>query len=222
MQSLTRLLLIGGALCAFPSSATIVVLHSLEEMSQRSEVIVHARVADQRVVRQADVGIVTLTDIEVIDGIKGAKAGDVLTIYQVGGSLEGDNAWISGAHRHRIGDEMVLFAVRHGERIVSYGVGVGRFLVERDGTVPSTAPNAMPSVREDLGAVAIMEKDANGQLRYTSPEPRTASSLDAFKEQVRRASRVKLPSDVVPKVQKKVLKKDRTLWQDSLRVKEGR
>src|SRR5690606_38032388 len=125
---------------------------------QRSEVIVHARVAEQRVLRQADVGIVTLTDIEVIDGIKGAKSGEVMTIYQVGGFLDGDNAWISGAHRHVVGEEMVLFAVRHGERIVSYGVGLGKFLVHRDGTVPS--------VREDLGGVAVMERGDDGQMHF--------------------------------------------------------
>lgn len=211
MQSLTRLLLIGGALCAVPSSATIVVLHSLEEMSQRSEVIVHARVADQRVQRQDDVGIVTLTDIEVIDGIKGAKSGDVLTIYQVGGSLDGENGWISGAHRHQLGEEMVLFAVRHGERIVSYGVGLGKFLVDRQG--------AIPSVREDLGGVAIMERGDDGQLRYTEPEPRTAPSLDVFKEHVRRASRGKLPDEAI---QKQPRVKRPLLWKDSLRAQEGR
>lgn len=211
MQSLTRLLLIGGALCALPSSATVVVLHSLEEMSQRSEVIVHAHVADQRVERQGDVDIMTLTNIEVIDGIKNAKNGDVLTIYQVGGSLEGQTAWISGAHRHQIGEEMVFFAVRHGERIVSYGVGLGKFLVSRDGTVPS--------VREDLGGVAIMERDADGKLRYTEPEPRTAPSLDAFKEHIRRASRVKLPDEAT---QKQPLKKRPLLWKDSLRATGGR
>lgn len=216
-QSLVRLLIVGGALCALPSLATVVVLHSLEEMSQRSEVIVHARVAEQRVLRQADVGIVTLTDIEVLDGIKGAKDGDVLTIYQVGGSLDGDNAWISGAHRHRVGDEMVFFAVRHGERIVSYGVGLGRFVVERDGTVPNTPP----SVREDLGGVAVMQKGEDGRLRFTSPEPRTEASLDAFKERVRRAARATPNSDdVAPK--RLSTKKPATLWKDTLRVKEGR
>lgn len=211
MPILTRTLLVGIALCALPSSATVVVLHSLEEMSRRSEVIVHARVADQRVERQADVGIVTLTDIEVIDGLKGAKAGDVLTIYQVGGSLDGENAWISGAHRHRVGDEMVFFAVRHKERVVSYGVGLGKFLVGRDGT--------LPSVTEDLGDVAVMEKGADGELRYTSPVPRTAPSLDAFKEHVRRAA---LGSVVEEPVQRKLKTPAPVLWKDTLHKKGGR
>lgn len=207
MKALPRLLILGAALCAIPSAATVVVLHSLEEMTQRSDVIVHARVADQRVERKGEVGIITLTDIEVIDGIKGAKPGDVMTIYQVGGSLNGEHAWISGAHKHRVGEEMVLFAVRHGEQIVSYGVGLGKFLVERDGTVPS--------VREDLGDVAVMEKTADGQLRFTSPEPRTAPSLDAFKEHVRRA--LNAPAEGMRALEKKPAR-----WLDTLKKQEAR
>lgn len=211
MSPLSRLLILGAALFAIPSSATVVVMHSLEEMTQRSDVIVHARVADQRVERKGQVGIITLTEIEVIDGIKGAKDGDVLTIYQVGGSLDGQHAWIAGAHKHRVGEEMVLFAVRHGDQIVSYGVGLGKFQVERDGT--------LPSVREDLGDVAVMEKGLDGQLRYTTPEPRTAPSLDAFKEYIRRADKAPLDEKLDGK---RVAPKKPALWLDTLRKQEGR
>jgi hypothetical protein len=207
-------LILGAALHAAPAAATVVVMHSLEEMTQRSDVIVHARVAAQRVERKEQLGIITLTDIEVIDGIKGAKPGDVLTIYQVGGSLDGEHAWIAGAHKHRIGEEMVFFAVRHGTQIVSYGVGLGKFLVEHDGKVPG--------VREDIGDIAVMERGPDGELRYTSPEPRTAPSLDAFKERIRRADKAPLEKPTDKLQEKAPMTKTPALWQGTLRKKEGR
>jgi hypothetical protein len=161
---------------AAQAQATVVVMHSVEEMTRRSDVVVHARVADQRVVREGP-RVVTLTDIEVIDGYKGAKPGDVLTVYQVGGDLDGVKAWIAGAHEHKVGEEMVFFAVKHGERVVSYGVGLGKFSVVHDG--------ALTRIVEDLGEVAVMQPTADGQAQFTSPEPRTSASLEAFARDVK-------------------------------------
>lgn len=174
---------------AMPSEATVVVVHDLEEMSRRAEVIVHARVADQRVLKEEG-RIITLTDIEVIDGLKGAKAGDVLTIYQVGGTLDGVTAWIAGAQRYEVGEEMILFAMRHGERIVSYGVGVGKFNVIYDG--------ALRKVVEDIHGVVEMRREPSGEVRMVPPQPRVFPSLDRFKEEVRRHTR----KESLPRVMK--------------------
>lgn len=167
-------------LCLFAfaaeSRATVVVLHDLEEMTRRSEVIVHARVADQRVTRE-DGRIVTLTDVEVIDGLKGAKAGDVLTIYQVGGTLDGMRAWIEGAHEYQVGEEVVLFAVRHRDRVVSYGVGVGKFRVIYDG--------AFRRVVEDIHGVVEMKRGEAGDVRMQTPTPREFPSFERFQDEVR-------------------------------------
>ena len=161
---------------ASEARATVVVLHGLEEMTRKSEVIVHARVAAQRVQKEEG-RIVTLTDIEVLDGLKGAKVGETLTIYQVGGSLDGARQWIEGAHEYEIGEEMVLFAVRHKERIVSYGVGVGKFRVIYDG--------AFRRVVEDLHGVVEMKRSETGEVSMGSPVPRTFPSLEALKQEVR-------------------------------------
>lgn len=173
-------LVLSPFLALAPAHATVVLRASLEDMSARSDVIVHARVAEQTVVREPEVGLVTLTELEVIDGLKGAKAGDILTVYQVGGSLDGQHAWISGAHRHRVGEEMVFFAMRHGERVVGYGVGLGKYLVDREGRVPG--------VREDLGDVLLLTKGENGELKADTAAPDQHPSLDVFKEYVRRSA----------------------------------
>lgn len=210
---LRSLLVLGALSCALRAEATVVVLHSLEEMSRRSEVIAHARVAERHVVKEGP-GVVTLTELEVIDGLKGAKAGDILTVYQVGGELDGVRHWIEGAHEYEMGEEIVLFAVRHGERVVSYGVGVGKFRVVYDG--------AFRRVVEDLGDVVVLQRDEQGGARFSSPEPRQDPSLDAFKERVRRAQRAgdlsTAPSAAGPALKESVRKPHLK----SLRVKEGR
>ena len=170
-------MLVSGVL-GYASSAqsTVVVMHSLEEMTRRSEIVVEARVADQRVVEE-DGRIITLTDIEVIDGLKGAKPGDIMTIYQVGGTLNGTRMWIEGAHRYEIGEQMVLFGVRHGERVVSYGVGLGKFRIVYDG--------GFQTVVEDLNGVVVMKPGTQGNAEFQAPAPRNFPSLAKFKTEVR-------------------------------------
>lgn len=157
--------------------ATVVVMHSLEEMTRRSELVVQARVAEQRVVQEAG-RIVTLTDIEVIEGLKGAKTGEVLTIYQVGGTLNGTRMWIEGAHRYEVGEQMILFGVRHGERVVSYGVGIGKFRIVYDG--------GFQRVVEDLHGVVEMKRGSQGEAEFHTPAPRAFPSLADFKATVQR------------------------------------
>lgn len=169
------------ALQAPSAHATVVEIHSLSDMSRRSDVIVHARVGEQRVVREEG-RIITLTEVEVIDAWKGAKAGQVLTIYQVGGSLDGVRAWIEGAHAYVPGEEVVLFAMNHRDRIVSYGVGVGKFRVEFDG--------AFRRVVEDIHGVVEWKRDLDGSARMSEPAPRTFPSLEGFKAEVAQSLRV--------------------------------
>lgn len=161
---------------ASSAQATVVVMHSLEEMTRRSELVAEARVADQRVVEENG-RIITLTDVEVIDGIKGAKSGDVLTIYQVGGTLNGTRMWIEGAHRYEIGEQMIFFGVRHGERVVSYGVGLGKFRIVYDGS--------FQKVVEDLSGVVVLKTGVGGQAEFETPTPRSFPSLATFKSEVK-------------------------------------
>lgn len=191
---------------AADAGATVVVRHGLEEMTSKSDVIVHARVADQKVTRE-DGRIVTLTEVEVIDGLKGAKPGEVLTIYQVGGSLDGMRQWIEGAHVYEHGEELVLFAMRHGERVVSYGVGVGKFRVVYDG--------AFRRIVEDIEGVVELKRLPTGEVRMEAPAPREYASLEGFKGEVRGyVARPALPARPTP------LKTKRRLG-NPLRVKPG-
>jgi hypothetical protein len=209
-------------LCAVQAQATVVVLHSIEEMSRRSEVVVQARVTATRVTKEKG-RIITLTELEVVDAFKGAKTGDKLTVFQVGGTLDGFTSQVVGAHEYAVGEELVWFGVRLGDRVVSYGVGVGKFRIVLDGS--------LSRVVEDIGDVAVLNRDAaTGATSMTSPSPRTADSLAAFKQQVRDAlalgdlprSRSLDPKKIDPN--KKVAPAPRKMkplkrYTDSLRVK---
>jgi|GEM_PF-829380 len=164
-----------AALTAAPAAdATVVVLHPLDEMMHRADVVIHARVVGQDVKREEG-RIITLTQIEVLDGIKGAKQGDVETVYQVGGSLDGENMHIAGAHDYAAGEEMVFFAMRHRDRLVSYGVGVGKFSVDRDAQ----------TIVEDLGDVLVMSPTETGLQPDLNLQPRSMNSIVEFKAMLR-------------------------------------
>jgi hypothetical protein len=194
-------LFVALVIAAVEAQATVVVMHSLEQMSQRADVVVHARVTDQVVTRE-DGRIITLTELEVVDGLKGAKYGDVLTVYQVGGKLDGVVAKIAGMHEYFVGEELVLFGMNHGDRVVSYGVGVGKFQVqyEDDGKV------IQPRVVEDILDVVVARRDDSGATQFTPPSPRSHDSLEGFKAELRSYIRaVRTPERFQPRLHPKQL-----------------
>lgn len=166
------------ALVAGQAAATVVRIPPLEEMTHGSDVVVHARVVDQLVARE-DGRVVTRTTLEVIEGVKGQKAGDLVVVFQVGGTLDGATSWITGAHRFQLHDEVVLFGVRKTQgaatgEIVSYGIGVGVFEVVRDA--------AGAKAVERIGDVVVATKDG----RFEAPAPRAPVALNVFLADLRR------------------------------------
>lgn len=160
-------------LAAQDARATVVVIPPLHEMTHKSDVVAHARVVDQLAHWEADGRIVTTTTVEVIEAVKGAKAGELLEIYQVGGGLDGKSMWITGAHRFRVHDEVVLFAARKtpgaaAGPIVTYGIGFGVYDVVRD----AQGARAV----ERVGDVVVMKADGTTQ----APTSRAPIALDAF------------------------------------------
>jgi hypothetical protein len=161
-----------------PTLASVVMQVSLEQMTTESDVVVYARVGEQRVTWDEDhARILTLTTIEVIDAIKGAHKGDLLTIYQVGGTLDGITYRIAGALQFAPGEELVFFAQRFKDKIVSYGMGLGKYaVVKRDGR---------PWVEPNFGDVTFVKRGANGELLPDSPPDSSAQLLSTFMQRVR-------------------------------------
>ena len=94
------------------AQATTVINVPLEQMTKESTVIFHGRVEAQQVVKEVGSDrILTLTAVEVLTDVKGLKKNELVTIYQVGGTLNGQTLHVSGALKFRQGEEFILFGV---------------------------------------------------------------------------------------------------------------
>jgi hypothetical protein len=175
MPSLLLLLLL--LILSFPQTAktTLVVMENLAIMTEKSDLIIHGQVIAQSVKEDTNRRIITTTTLKVLDGMKGSKKGEIKTIYQVGGELDGRVMRITGAHQYRKGEELIFFGLSFGDMVVSYGVGLGKFRVLRD--------KKNTYVVEDLHDLVAV-KSGNGQQIFEEPTPREFPSLDAFKNAI--------------------------------------
>jgi hypothetical protein len=167
-------------LSASPAHATVVVVPTLEEMTLRCDVVVHAVVREVESSEEPSGRLITLTTLEVLDGVSGAKAGDVLTVFQVGGAANGRVAWVAGAHHFVVGEELVFFGVQPPAlkgRVVPYGIGFGLFRIV-DGVDGR-------HVEEISGDVAQLVKTPDGNSHMAPVTPRRFDALDGFKAQLR-------------------------------------
>ncbi len=165
-----------GCITAFNANATVISQNTIVEMAVKADVVVHARVVEQQV-KEDGARIITLTQIEILDGLKGAAKGDLLTIYQVGGTVNGKTQRILGTHQHAIHEEMILFAMKYRDGLVSYGVGAGKFFVSRD--------NNVVRVIEDVQDVSVLRSGGDGRNEITDAKPRELESLPVLKKRIR-------------------------------------
>ncbi len=173
------ILLIVTMLFALPASATQVLNIQPQQMMRESHVVVHAQVVSQdiRWERQTkgDRGrILTLTRLRVIQWIKGnsgqPSSGQELTIYQVGGDLDGFHLHIPGALNFQKGEEMVFFGMKHRDMLVSYGMGLGKYLVKQ--------VDGRSMVSAAYGDVSFVERSAKGVRSIETPQPKARTLKD--------------------------------------------
>ena len=161
-----------------PAFATQVVPISLKDISARSEVVVHGVVTDQEVRWSDDKArILTLTTLRVLETLKGGTLGPEVVIYQVGGALDGVVFRIPGAVKLQKGEEIVFFGTPYKDMLVSFGMGLGKYKVDRAlGKV---------LVRPEFGDVAFVKKDSRGQLQNAPAPAPKGVTLSALKRVVR-------------------------------------
>lgn len=155
------------------AQATTVLNVPLEQMTRESTVILHGRVEAQQVVQEVGTDrILTLTAVEVLSPIKGIAKNEVVTLYQVGGTLDGRTMNVIGALKFHEGEEFILFGVRFREMVVSYGMGLGKYAV--------TLVNGTKSVAPQFGNVQRVEPDGKGGYKPATLTPPTPEALEAF------------------------------------------
>lgn len=171
-----RILFIFFFFFALKASSLIVHLSDLQTMAKRSDLVAHGYVGDKKVTTDNLGRLITLTDIEVIDGLYGAKTGEVITVYQVGGEKDGIVMPLMGGQNYRLGQEVILFGLVLDNTYVSFGAGQGKLDIEQD--------KGHEIVREDLGDVGAINTLGDKAIVY-KPEPLTFDNKEILKDEIR-------------------------------------
>ncbi|HYM10548.1 MAG TPA: hypothetical protein VEU62_07445 [Bryobacterales bacterium] len=175
------LLTIGIFLLAAASlGATMTPRLSLEELVQRSELIVHGRVLRTwSAWDDAHQFIWTHSEIEITEALKGAP-GSTIVVSEPGGIVDGVGMWIAGMARYQPGEEMVVFLYKTP---IGYwrarGLGQGKFKVEEG------AVNGERLVQPALQGVVLAQPIGAPPPAGTDLGRLRGMPLQQFKSQVR-------------------------------------
>ena len=96
-------------LSASYAAATTVQKMSLRDLAKNSDAIVLARVEDETARYDANKEIYTYITVRVLDPVKGPKKDDVITIRQLGGTVDKIASIVPGMPTFKKGEEVVLF-----------------------------------------------------------------------------------------------------------------
>lgn len=176
----TSVVAAASLLVAAPSAAdaTVVRAMSLFEKARAAPLVVHGVV--ERVETEWDVPEAktrTLITVQVLEGLKGTRRGERITVAQGGGTLGSFSQTIPGTSAFEPGEEVILFLEAFGAYAVEVGIGIGKYGVDTNGRDKWVTHN--PDV-----AVAV-EGDRDRPMRITASTPMTPEPLDGFLKRVR-------------------------------------
>lgn len=187
MTPLARILCIAALVAAFalPASATVIKSLSLADMTKEADTIVQATVERQTVTWDDKRKLIyTLTEVQVIDALKGeVKAKETLIIRQIGGDLGDEAILVSGNAAMAPGEEVVLFLDTDERLPLHYVVGMaqGKFSVDRSEPEAKVARNL-----HGLTFLDAQKKDSKlPRIAKEQPKPATTAKLSEFKAQIR-------------------------------------
>ncbi|MBL9037925.1 MAG: hypothetical protein JNG84_05350 [Archangium sp.] len=116
------------------AAASTLIPHTLRQRAQASSRVAVVRVIGQRVETRDDGRPVkTVTDVEVLDGVKGSGA-KRLAVVQVGGVANGYTMRVPGDARFEVGETCLVFLTCDDARCGLVALGEGK-LALRDGRV---------------------------------------------------------------------------------------
>jgi hypothetical protein len=174
------LLTAAGLAVATQVSATTLIAANLGELTRMSDFVLVAKAQSRTSRKQVETGlIVTDVQLRVLTALKGtAKPGDTLTATVLGGTVGDVGLHVPGEARIPDDRSAIVFLRRtsNGELNVS-GMGQGVMPITGQGKTAQVIPAAPDA--------ALMQPDANGQLREApaaAPEPQP---LAAVLEQIR-------------------------------------
>jgi hypothetical protein len=159
------------------ASATLVPSLSLQELIERSELIVHGRVTGSSAAWDSGHQYIwTHYRIEVIDPIRGNPGASVVA-SEPGGRVGGVNMSAAGVVEYTPGEEAIVFLYRTPIGYLrATGYGQGKYTVTSDGLV-----------RGNLKGLELIKRDSSS--RRVSLSTLDGLTLSDFKNRVREAVR---------------------------------
>jgi hypothetical protein len=167
-------------LSASLAGATTVQKFSISDLAKKSETIALARVDD--VSSRWDDNhkeIYTYISLKVLDGVKGARKNDVLTIRQIGGTVDNLISVVPGMPNFTKGEEVVVFLSPKDRAGYPWVMGLqqGKYSVSTDG-------NGFKQVRNDVDGLKTMTLDGSvDEAKAASVQPLN-SFLDGIRTQL--------------------------------------
>ena len=156
---------------AGPLTATMVPRMSLEEITERSERIVHGRCLRTWSAWDAERQFIwTHAEIQVADTLKGSRSATVV-VSEIGGIVGDVGLMVDGMPRYQPGEEVVVFLFRVPNGLWrSRGVGQGKYEI-RGGRV-----------RADLSGIALVEPAG---VTITAVPSLDGATIAEFKSRIR-------------------------------------
>ncbi len=131
-RTLVKALALAAALMPLAAAATVVMQLTMEELADRSPVIVRATVEGSKPVARADGSIWTVTRLAVTERLKGAGTAQVV-VKQPGGEIGGRGQRVLGTAKFREGDDVIVFlepSVDEKNVFVVQGLASGKVNIE--------------------------------------------------------------------------------------------
>lgn len=124
-------------LLASSALATTLIAMDVPALTRTSDLVVRGTVVRVESRWTAD-GRRIMTDNEILVGevLKGSHAGKTIVAMQPGGTVGDVGQVVHGVATFALGDEVVVFLERRGDRATVVGFAQGRFFVDRTGPEP--------------------------------------------------------------------------------------
>jgi hypothetical protein len=169
-----------GLFGASMAGATTVQKFSVTDLAKKSETIALARVEDVSARWDANhKEIYTYISLKVLDGVKGSRKDDVLTIRQIGGTVDKIMSIVPGMPNFTKGEEVVVFLSPKDRAGYPWVMGLqqGKYSVSMD-------VNGFKQVRNDVNDLKTLAPDGSVNAAVASPVQPLNSFLDGIRTQL--------------------------------------
>lgn len=171
------------------AAATTVEKMSLRDLAKKSDAIVLARVEDESARYDSNKEIFTYITLRVLEPVKGPKKDDVITIRQLGGTVDKIASIVPGTPVFRKGDEVVLFLTQKDGAGYPWVMGLqqGKYSVTAD-------ERGQKQVRNEIGELNLVAPGGKASEADAGKAQPLQAFLDGLRTELNEAGKVQVES----------------------------